>query len=303
MASRKMPQNYYFLIDRTNSIEKHRYQTFKKAVARALPCLKEGDHFNIVIFDTKIISLSEKSLPVTKKSLQMAEEFLSKESHGHTSAATDIYRKLSDVMPSGSADDEETSIILISDGDSSLNAEKQGKLTRAILQKNHGLATIYTAAVGQGNNLAMLDLLSAFGRGSLLYSDTHAAFPRKLASLVIGIRNPIAKEIDFHISTSDPTARLCLFPTASHLPTFFSDRPYTLYGMCDHLCSFNLILQGRNKNQPLMIRKTITLSAGKTDTKGLKKERDRVEAHLYYEKFLDEGKVAHLDKAKELLKR
>jgi Ca-activated chloride channel family protein len=175
-----MKQNYYFLIDRSNSIEKHRYQTFKRAVAKALTALHKDDTFNIIIFDSKITRLSEKPLAYTKKSIQLAEEFLEKQEHGSYFAATDIYSALSKIVPSDVPDDEANTAILITDGDSTMHPEKQRKLIQAWLEKNNNKVTLYTACVGEGNNKTLLDLLSSLSRGALLYSDTHTSFPRKL---------------------------------------------------------------------------------------------------------------------------
>ena len=67
MSQHRLKQNYYFLIDRSSTIERNRYQSFKRAVIRSIGSLREGDHFNVVIFDSKIARLSETLIPYTKK--------------------------------------------------------------------------------------------------------------------------------------------------------------------------------------------------------------------------------------------
>lgn len=301
MSRKQMHQNYYFLIDRTNSIGKHRYQTFKKAVNRALGSLEEGSRFNIIVFDKKISSLNEKPLAYSKKSLQMAEAFLEKQNHGSYFNAADLCKSLSKIIPDNVQADEATSVILITDGDSSLNQEKQRKIIQSFLKKNNGKLSLYAAAVGEGNNLNFLDLLSSVNKGYLLYSDTHASFPRKLTKLVLDLLHPIAKDVIASIVKSNPKSQIKLHPSAASLPCLFSKQPYTIYGTADTLSDFTLVLQGKNKDQIFTIKKNISFTRAKNDTRALSKHWSQKQAHVCYEEYLKNGETALLDQAKSFL--
>lgn len=302
LNSQRMKQNYYFLVDRSNSIEKHRYQTFKRAVAKALTTLHKDDAFNIIIFDSKITKLSENPLPNTKKSIQLAEDFLEKQEHGSYFAATDIYSALSKIVPSNISDDEANTAILITDGDSTLHPEKQRKLIQAWLEKNNGKVSLYTACVGEGNNKTLLDLLSSLSRGSLLYSDTHTSFPRKLAKLVIDLRHPIAKDMMLSIVEANISSSIRLYPASAHLPYLLSDHPYIIFGTADKLSDFTILLEGRNKNKVLSIKKTISFEKAKQDARFLVQKWKTTQAHEYYKKYLEEGQISLLQKAESLFK-
>jgi hypothetical protein len=296
-----LKQNYYFLIDRSNSIEKHRYQSFKRAVTRAIASLREGDNFNIIIFDSKIARLSERLLPFSKKNQRLAEEFLERQPYGHYGAPIDFYSCLGKIIPFQTDEDEAHTAILISDGESALKLDKQRSLINAWLQANRSKIALYTAAVGQDNNLSSLDLLGTVSRGSLLYSDTHTGFPRKLAKLVLTLRSPVAKEMSLSILPTDPSARLQLYPSSSRLPYLFSDHPYVLYGTADKLSDFTLLLEGKNKGQILSIKKEISFTKAKQGNRLLSKEWSIQQAHLFYEQYLQEGKPALLEEAQKLL--
>lgn len=302
LTNQRMKQNYYFLIDRSNSIEKHRYQTFKRAVSKALISLHQGDAFNIIVFDSKISKLSEKPLPYSKKSIQLAEDFLEKQSHGTYFAATDIYSSLNKIMPSDVAEDELNTAILISDGDSPLHPEKQRKLIQTWLEKNNGKVSLYTACVGEGNNKTMLDLLSSMSRGSMLHTETHTSFPRKLAKMVIDLRYPIAKDLAMTITKADPSSKLKLYPASAYLPALFSNHPYVIFGTAEKLSDFTLLLEGRNKNQILSITKSISFNQSKEDGRFLSQKWKTSQAHQYYEEYMEEGQIATLQKAESLFK-
>ena len=297
LSEHRLPQNYYFLIDRSNSIEKHRYQTFKRAVTRAIGCLQEGDHFNVIIFDSKIATLSENPLPYTKKNQRMAEDFLEKQPHGHYGAATDIYSSLSKIIPTTIDESQVHTAILISDGDSELRPAKQRRLIQTWLRENRGRVTLYTAAAGQGNNLSTLELLATAGRGSFIYSDTHTGFPRKLAKQILALRFPIAKDMTFSLSNS----KIELSPSSARLPSLFSDHPFVLYGSADKLTDFTLTLEGRNQDKVLSIKKQVSFSDAKQGSRLLSKQWNAQIAQMRYEQYLQEGKLSFLEEAKKLI--
>jgi hypothetical protein len=296
----RLKQNYYFLIDRSNSIEKNRYQSFRRAVSRSIGCLREGDNFNIIVFDSKAVRFNEFPVPFNKKTQMAADEFLEKQNHGHYGAATDIYASLGKIIPIKVNDNEAHTAILISDGDSHQKPDKQRNMINAWLEANRGRVTLYTAAVGQGNNLSILDLLGTVSRGSLLYSDTHTGFPRKLAKLVLSVRSPIAQEMSFSMIGTDPSAAIELYPSSARLPYLFSDHPFVLFGRAEKLSDFTLILQGRNQDQILSIKKNISFDTARPN-RLLAKQWATYKAHLLYEQYLQEGKTALLEEAKKLL--
>jgi hypothetical protein len=298
----QIPQNFYFLIDRSSSIERHRFAAYKRAVIKALSCLKENDKFNILLFDKKVKRLSEKPLVFNRTTLHKAEEFLESQEHGGIFASADLYASLDKVIPTDLSPDEVHTAILITDGESSQKPAKQKKNISEWLEKNAGQVCLYTAAVGKGNNLIMLDLLSTLSGGQLLYSDTHAAFPRRLGKLLLNLRNPLMKDIGATAYSKDSDAEILFYPSSANLPNLFSKRPYEIMGTINHLTDFTLILQGRHKGQWVSITKEISLSGKARPTRLLEKRWTAMKAKSEYGTFLKEGKVTHLIKAKELLK-
>ncbi len=114
MSAKRMPQNILFLVDRTNAEGKHRFQTFKRAILRALPFLREGDRFNIAVVGDTVQKMSELSLVFNKKTVARAEEFL--ESEVSVSSGGNIFSKLPKASLMTYEDSEVPSIILLSDG-------------------------------------------------------------------------------------------------------------------------------------------------------------------------------------------
>lgn len=300
-----IPQNFYFIIDRSNSIEKFRFGIFKRAVLKALSCLQSGDKFNIILFDKKIIKLSEETLPFSRASIQKAEDFLDQQQGGGAFAAADLYTLLPRIVPAPENEDEVHTAILITDGNSSLSPRRQKLRISEWIEQNKGKVSLYTAAVGKENNLLLLDLLSTYNGGYLLYSDTHAAFPRKLGKLVLNLHGPLLKDVTISATPKDPETEILFYPTSAHLPTFYQKSPYELLGTTDALSDFTLLIQGRYKDQWVVIKKEIQFkraARNHTVSRQIEKRWKNQMAKGEYAHFLENGKAAHLLKAKELFK-
>lgn len=297
-----LKQNVYFIIDRSNSIQKHRFAVFKRAVIKALGSMQKDDVFNIYVIDKKVTKFTSSPLRVSAKSIQAAEEFLNKQEAGSMFAASDIYASLDKILPEIPASDEFHTAILLTDGNTLHDNAKQQHVLVKWLEKNSGKISLYTAAVGQKNNLMMLDLISCISGGKLLYSDTHASFPRKLAKLILDLKNPIAKDLMIAAVPEYSNAQIEFYSASPHLPSLYGNQPYVIYGYIDEPCNFDLIIQGRHGDEWIAIKKNISFIDGVKGTKAFEKQWKAQQANVYYSKFLKEGKTAHLKEAKQILK-
>jgi hypothetical protein len=302
-SNHSLRQNLYFVIDRSNSVQKHRFAVFKRAVLKALASMQHGDTFNIVILDKKLTTFSPQSRPVTIKNIQAAEEFLEKEEAGGLFAAGEMYTSLEKVLALIPESDEIHTAILLTDGKSSLNPERKQKAMKKWVDKNNGKLAVYTAAVGRDNDLVGLDMLSSISGGRLLYSDTHASLPRKLAKLVLDLKDPIAKDLLITAVPHHPQSHIEFYAAGSHLPALYSHQPYLLIGQIDDPCAFDLIIQGRHHDQWIAIKKNVSFIEGQKGSQALESDWSAQHANRCYAKFLEEGKIAHLKEAKEILKK
>jgi von Willebrand factor type A domain len=296
-----LKHDVFFIIDR--SVKKHRYEVYKRAVTKALSCLQPGDTFNIFLVDKKLTRLHAKSLPVTPKTIRAAEYFLEKQADNPIVSMGDIYASLEKILPEVEENGSVHSAILISDGVSQVSSRKQSQILRSWIEKNNGKLTVYTAAVGQKNDLLMLDLLSSISGGKLLWSDTHSSFPRKLAKLVLDLRDPVATDITIDALPFESGTKITLAPAFFQSPVLFSHQPYVIYGSIDRPGPFDLMVQGRHRDQWIAIKKSISFVDGTKGDRSLLNHWSAQKTQRIYTKFLDDGKTAYLKEAKEILKR
>lgn len=295
-----LQQNFYFVIDRSNSVEKHKFSRFKRAVQRSLAALREGDMFNIYIFDKKIVKLSGRSLAVSPKTVQMAEDFLDRQQHKAQQSAKEDFVSLEKMLPEYFDPNEIHSIILVSDGNTLLTSKQKKAMNKWVKAFDNNVH-FYTAAAGKGNNLMVLDLLSYSTAGQMLYSDTNAAFPRKLVRLIKELHDPVMKNITFEISTSDQQAHVSLHPRGQVLPPMFAAQPYVVLGTVDEICDFTIFLQGKSQGKWLNIRKTISLKDAQRGGRALEKLWAQTQAKICYDQFLQNGKSSYLKEAQQIV--
>lgn len=298
LTDKKMKQNFTFLIDRSNSIDKHYYEAFKKAVYRALTYLPEGNTFNIVVLDRKITHMSPKPLPITKSTIYAAKQFLAKQEKSHLFSATEIYPMLEKALPTDCADHEMNVAFIFTDGNTLLNSKKQKKALQKIIEKNHGKLTLHTAAAGMSNNVVLLDLLSGCNRGSLFYTRTYASFPRKFVSSLLRLKNPLLKDISVSSLSEDPLKKVEIYPSAYATPCLYQHEPYVILGKTNTLDTIHLILEGRNGDQWISIQKEINLNKAKKGQSQLAKKWEKQKARTSYESFLKTGNATFLKEAR-----
>jgi hypothetical protein len=303
LSAHSIPQHTYFLLDRSSSSDKHHFLVFKRATLKALSYLRPDDYFNLFVLDKKVTSFRQQSLPATPANLRLAEAFLDTQVAATSPTNGTIYAVLNQVLDKIPEDTDQHTAILLSDGNATLSPSKRRHYLRKWLNKNPGKLSLYTAAVGRDNSLLWLDLFSTESGGRLLYSDTHAAFPRKLAKLLIDLRDPLIKELHMTARPHLPSAFIELYPTAPSLPALFNKQTYYIYGATDSLSSFELSLQGKHEDDLVAIHKQIDFTQANNGGSAFAREWQRTQAGLCYTEFVERGKVSLLDDAKTLLNR
>lgn len=296
-----MRQNFYFLIDRTSGQGKEKFNRCKRAVQRSLAALREGDLFNILIFDKKISRLAFKSLEVTPRTILQATTFLDEAEGKKNPPAADVYSSFEELLPTQLDPNEMHSVILITDGTNLLKPSKQQEL---IQKWNRSVGTqvqLYTAAAAKGNDLVLLDLLSYSTGGRILYSDTNASFPRKLVRLIKDLHYPLLKNLSIEIEAKDKHAHVELFPKGRVLPPMFAGQPYRIVGSVDELCDLTVYIQGTNRDKMINIHKEISLLKAAQGGRTLEKGWAEAQAKGCYERYLENGQKVHLKEAVQIV--
>lgn len=265
LAFPAIPQTVFFLIDRSSHITADQFNSFQRGVIRALSYIPNNSRFNIAFFDQKISFLHPTDLEIGSDAIHRAGAFIRSASKRVLFGASDIYSALhaiqSEVPSIG-----HTSYILLTSR-KSLESGKNTELLSSFIRNHRETCTLYVASIGN-------DIIDIPHVEESLYSDTHATFPRRLATLVKNLSFPIANHLKISAITEDPDLHIELFPN-SHI--IHQDKPFIIYGKMDHLKNFQLILQGNNLNSWINITKPITFNVPCHSTKSLAKHFNKPE--------------------------
>ncbi len=299
LSKLQIKQNFYFLIDNSSEVENHKLSVFKRSVLKALTALQQGDSFNIFLIDKKTTKLSPANLFVSPQNIRLAEAFLeNKRGERPLFSSLDLKKNLEELLASIDTEDEVHTAILLSNGKSTLPPTDLS----LFLKKNGGKLNIFTAAVGQNNQLTFLDMISAFCGGALFYSETNASFPRKLSLFVKSLHAPLAKNLSLSVHATLPNAGLELASMSSQMPNLYNKEPFIIMGKIDRLCDLDLVLQGNSAEDQIFLKKVIHFEEAEAPGNSIKKQWLIHQKGSFYEKFLKEAKPVYLKNAKEILK-
>ena len=294
-------QNYFFLIDRSNSIQRERLMATKNAVRKAIEDLGGDDTFNIIAFDNKLEKLSPISLSPSSDSLKKASDFLDKIDLGSFFSQSDLFKALFLTIPTFVKEDELYTAIVVTDGENLGRKEASQSLLNDWSRYNDGRVALYTLGMGGDPYLAVLDTASAFNKGKLLTSPTKRGLKRKLLKLMKTIHSPVSKSLSCKAISRTPQGAIDLLPKGTQAPHLYLNEPYVIMGRTNSLDDFILFVQGRLNGEWLHIKKTISFLNGKKGNSSLKAQWALQKAYELYGLFLIEGDPKYIAEARSLL--
>ena len=294
-----IPNHVYFILDKSASIEKHRFEAFKDGVIQSLNHIGKETSFNIITFDQTYANLSITELAPTKSSIQYVKKSLEKVTQKTTSSFSTLISAIEEIQAKANISNEPHTVILLSNGHFLKNFRINRESFYKIFHAPSDNFSIFTAAISDNNNDFMLESLAKLGRGEFLYSQTHSAFPRKLSLLVKRLQKPIAT--DFSIYCMDPNQKITFAQDPLSSPLFFGSRPYTIYGVAEKLENLKFIIQAKSGDKWINIVKEIDLSRAEKG-KTIDKELASKMALSHLLNFIFKNDQKELLHAKELIK-
>jgi len=294
-------QNYFFLIDRSNSIQRERLASTKQAVHKALEQLAPGDRFNIFVFDQKLEKLSTAPLSISTESITKARKFLDKIELGSFFSQTNLYKPLASTLPPIESEDELNTAILISDGASLSQPHEIYDLSNQWTQYNQGKTSLYTLGLSTDKNLQRLHTISHLNRGNVTTAPTNKGIKRKLLKLLKTIHVPVAKNLSCRAISKSASSHVEILPQNIQAPHLYLQEPYTILGTTKTLDDFVLFVQGRLNGKWLHIKKQISFLNAKKGDASLQTDWAEHKALALYQQYLQNQNPNLLMQAQQLL--
>ncbi|MBM3201493.1 MAG: hypothetical protein FJZ56_03685, partial [Chlamydiae bacterium] len=256
-AKSQLRHHIYYLIDRSSSVEPHRFEVFKNAVANALYFIDDAHLFNIFMFDNSVSYLTPNDLLPAKQNFKAAKEFLDKQYQPWLSSDTSMLDLISILHEEAEKSDDLFSVIILTNGSGLKNIHEQKEALKKIVNTPKSNFFIHAAVAGTKNNNTMLELLSGISGGSLIKSQTHAAFARKLAILTKQIQKPVLKDLKITVVDGNNEVQILENQKVGHY--LVKNHPTSFVGLAKELTDFDVIIQGKSSEGWINIRKHIDL--------------------------------------------
>ena len=131
--------------------------------------------------------------------------------------------------------------------------------------QNNGKVSLFSIASGKGNDLALLNVLSSFNKGILVYAKSDEEIEETLTNLIKSIRNPIGKNIITTIIPHNDSTTVKLYPQRLHCHDLYEHMNYEIFGSINSLNDFNIFFQGRYYDKWLDIKQKISFENAHQD--------------------------------------
>lgn len=296
-----MHQNYLFLIDRSNSIQKERLMATQQAIARALEELSPEDTFNIFVFDSRIEKFASSSQHPTPALLAEAKAFLASIQLGSFFSQAELSLPLFLSIPSEVQEDELYTAILFTNGESLKKKDRGVSLVRDWMRHNQGRVALYTVGMNGDSSWGTMEAISALSRGQFIAHSGKRSLKRRMLKLMKSLHTPLIKQISYCGVSLSKENRIELLPGTTRAPILYRDQPYVILGRARSLDDFVLFVQGRCHDQWVNIRKPISFLSARRVGTSLKSEWALHQAHECYVAYLQSGRYEELRCAEALL--
>jgi hypothetical protein len=296
----KLKQNFFFLIDKANSIQSERLTATRHALVSTLSMLDENDTFNILTFDNKLEVLSPFNLPADSLSLSRAKGFLRNQKIGSFFSSANFSMPLFKILNNNTKKDEVNIAILLTNGEG-LNKQKNSRVFTDWTKLNKGNLSLYTLCLSDDPNTSRLEMFSFLNKGKLISSGSQKGIKRKLQKLLESINHPIAKNITANAICLDDSANIKLYNSKTQAPNLYLEEPYVIFGTIEKLQDFTIFVQGDCKNNFFNLKKNISFDNAKQADEVLQKELAIKQATSCYEEYITDNNSNHLQKAKKYL--
>lgn len=184
-----------YVIDTSGSMGGQSIIQARAALELALSRLKQGDHFNIIQFNSQTSKLFHQSELVTPTSIQQAINYVrSLDAGGGTEMATALHAALANQDNSNDL----RQVIFLTDG--SIGNEQA---LFEIIQNQLGRSRLFTIGIGSAPNSHFMQRAANFGRGTHTYIGKIDEVQKKMRALFEKIENPVLKDISIDWTQTD----------------------------------------------------------------------------------------------------
>ena len=188
-----------FTLDVSGSMMGKKIEQARNSLSFVLSRLRDGDKFNVVLFNRDVVSYQEKLQTASEDTRRDALAYVeATRANGGTNIADALRRSFDLINQDDSANPKY--VLFLSDGDATVGETNEMKLAQIAKEANKSQARVFTFGVGYDVNARLLDRLVTDGRGQGVYATDENNVEEVVSSLYSRIESPVMTETEFLFS-------------------------------------------------------------------------------------------------------
>lgn len=181
-----------FILDTSGSMSKENLDVAKRAVIFGLEQLRPSDRFNVLMMKTHPERLARNLMPASREHVLEAVSFVNSAS---ASGGTDLYNSFMNALEQFRLRKRPCLIIFAGHGRGTVGITAPETIIDDVKRRNKVRARIFTLAVGQRADMAVLSKLSATNGGSCIHFSERDTFPVTVGRLYARIATPVVSNL------------------------------------------------------------------------------------------------------------
>ncbi len=241
------PRDYIFVVDISGSMHGYPLETSKVLLANLINGLRPSDTFNVMLFSGSNRMLSPTSVPATRANIERALQTI-REMGG--SGSTEIVPALKRIAALPKSPDVSRSVIVVTDGYVSVEAEVFQLIRKHLNQQN-----VFAFGIGSSVNRHLIEGMARAGQGEAFVvtkPDEAAAQAERLRKIIEApvLTNVKARFEGLDVYDVEP----------AQLPDVLGGRPVLVFGKWRGAVAGNarLLVEGRSAEGPLSVEVSAT---------------------------------------------
>lgn len=211
------PRDYIFVVDISGSMHGYPLETAKELLKNLIGSLRPSDTFNVMLFSGSSRMLAPASVPATRANIDQALRTIREMGGG---GSTEIVPALKRVAALPKADDVSRSVIVVTDGYVSVEAE-----VFRLIRQNLNQANVFAFGIGSSVNRHLIEGIARAGQGEAFIvtkPDQAAAQAERLRRI---IEAPVLTQVKARFEGLD-----VYDVEPAQLPDVMAGRPVVVFG-------------------------------------------------------------------------
>ncbi|MEO8152476.1 MAG: VIT and VWA domain-containing protein [Rhizobacter sp.] len=211
------PRDYIFVVDISGSMHGYPLETSKELLRNLIGGLRASDTFNVLLFSGSNRMLSPSSVPATRSNIDLAIKTINAMGG---SGSTEIVPALKRIAALPKGDDVSRSVIFVTDGYVSVEAE-----VFRLIRQNLNQANVFAFGIGSSVNRHLIEGMARAGQGEAFIVTKPEQAAEQAERLRKLIEAPVLTQVKAHFEGLD-----AYDVEPSQLPDVLGGRPVVLFG-------------------------------------------------------------------------